>query len=353
VRLTGVPAGSSLKPFEGEKLPLCGRVEMRVSEGYDGMYNEVIEGRLDFLMLNRPQADWVVDWDALVAGKEGEAALREGLRGKGVELRIANAPQIGYFSINMNDAAIGTPAGAKGLAIRKALALCIDRAKFCREVLHGRGTPAEQIVPPGMFGHVAGSPMPNQHLDVAAARKQLESAGFTFEIRDGVERAIDPATGQALTLTFVARDKEENDSTRLFAQCASAAGITLKIVAEGFSAYLERHDRGDGQLFDAGWVWDDSSAENGLQLLYSKNAGFTVGYKNEEFDSIYEQLVELDQQSVASRDAKLKLVEKLLGTVDADLPILLVNHARSFMLCGKKLAGAATQFDRQLKYVAK
>ena len=70
------------------------------------------------------------------------------------------------------------------LRVRRALALAVDRPALVAKLLHGYGTPANQIVTPAVFGYHPG--LPALPYDPVEARRLLAEAGYP----DGVELTL-------------------------------------------------------------------------------------------------------------------------------------------------------------------
>ncbi|MBP9890459.1 MAG: hypothetical protein KBG84_01030 [Planctomycetes bacterium] len=355
VRLRDVPSGSSLKALEGARLPLSDRIRFEVQDNDKQSFERFLSGEFSRIGLSRDQRKQLFDEKSVAAGVKSDELLKAEYRAKGIKLLINDEPVFDYISFNMTDEVVGAKAGAKGKAIRKALALCVDRDALVRDHKGGMGAPATALIPPGVPGH-EDSFLLGQRLDTQSARELLRKAGFRVEKRLTKWRALNDA-GEQVSVNLLLRSA--NDDARAYAQfiaqCAEQVG--LKVVCEflSFREFLERQDEGKGQAFDCGWAMDYPDAQNVTQLLYGphKPPGINASaFGNADYDKCYEELALLSDQVEAQRKRKLELIRRMSEIVEEESPWVLLSWHATVQVCRSSLrAPPPCSFSyTQLKY---
>ena len=335
VRLSRVPEGSPLKRHEGKRLPLSDSLRFDVIEDNDQALARCLGGDFNRLGLSRENCKTVLDAEAVAKGLQGDDLLKAEYREKGLHLSVTDEPVVGYIAFNMNDETVGTKAGKKGKALRKALALCMDRLRLLREHQGGMGAPADRLIPPGILGH-GGEPLQSQRFDAEAAREGLRNAGFRVEKRLTKWRTLNE-DGQQVTLNLLLRSNNEDAQAyaKFISECAEQAGIKVVCELLSFGDFLKREDEGSGQAYDAGWVLDYPDAQNLLQLLYGpyKPPGINAAaFDNAEFNKCYEELARLSDQDETQFKRKQALIKRMSEIVDEETPWVLLNWRQTLQL---------------------
>ncbi|MFC7689410.1 ABC transporter substrate-binding protein [Paeniroseomonas aquatica] len=126
----------------------------------------------------------------------------------------------------------------RDLRVRRALSLGIDRAALAGRVMEGAAQPAGQWLPPGVYSHDPGTPVPP--FDPAAARRLLADAGFPEGFR--------------LTL-HSPNDRYPNDAriAQAVAQMWSRIGIRTEVAALPWASFSARAARQEFAMRLAGW----------------------------------------------------------------------------------------------------
>ena len=335
VALNNVPENHPLKRFEGDNLPLTDILRYRVIEDPAASFQAFLEGELVAIGLDREQFDEVISAEALAAGKYGDDLLKEKYRKKGIHLLTYNEPTLHYISFNMEDETFGAPAGDKGRALRKAIALSIDRNRYINDFLNGRGEAASQLVPSGMLGHDDGCKLVNQTFDPEKARKLLKEAGFTVTETNGEWSTTQD--GKQVRLTVVHRSTREatKDYAVFLTESAALVGIKLENELMTFAEFLKRQDEGTGQAYDAGWVMDYPDAQNMLQLLYSPNKAPGINsarFDDDEYDVLYREMAVMREDVGTHADAKRDLIMQMHHRIDTETPWVLMEYRKIFTL---------------------
>lgn len=165
--------------------------------------------------------------------------------------------------------------------VREAIDLAIDRKAMVDVVLEGLGTPANQLMSPGMFGH--NPKIPFSKPDAAKAKKLLAEAGYP--------------NGFSIDL-YCTNDRLPGDGAicQGLGQMFSQVGIKTKVNAISRTVYFPAQARLDYSIFMNGWgtLTGEGSYTLG-SLAHSRADELKLGsfnrieYKNAEVDKAIEE----------------------------------------------------------------
>lgn len=316
------PEDAPYQSLMGKRLPIADMIHFRIIRESQASFLSFLAGNLDASGLDKDQFDKAISPQQEVTPE---------LLDKGIKLQRYEEATIHYISFNMNDTTVGTPAGAKGEAVRRALALCVPRDDYILRYLNGRGSPAQQLVPPGMKGNQPENDMPSQRFDPEAGRKALVDAGFEVRPSGTAYETVDPATGKPITISVSFRSTQETTKqyATFLSNVASQVGITVQPEFLTFSEFLKRQDDGAGQAYDAGWVMDYPDAQNMLQLLYGPNKppGInSAAYDSEVYNKLYEEMAVLDDNVEHELARKKELIRQMHQQLEKDVPWVLMEY---------------------------
>jgi oligopeptide transport system substrate-binding protein len=325
------------RPLMGKRLPIADRIDYRIIKESQPAFLKFLKGEIDASGIDKDNFSSAVTPQATVTSK---------LEKLGITVNNWADPTLDFVVFNMTDPLVGMQdnsteravARERARAIRRAVALSIDREDYIRRYRNGRGQPALQLIPPGMPGNSPGFDMPSQRYDPPAARKILEEAGFILEgSGEGPWRALDPGTGKQVTVSILLRDNSEQgkDEARYYKTCGDKVGIQLIGEPLTFNEFLKRQDEGVGQAYDAGWVMDYPDAQNMMQLLYGpqRPPGLNAAsYEDPEYDRLYEEMAVLDDTKPEQFDRKMELIGRMHQILDRDVPWVLFNFRQTYAL---------------------
>lgn len=325
VRLVGVPAESRMKAFEDSKLPLSDEVRYMIIETSEEQLDRFKAGTILTLAPGTDQFELLFDAAEMRKGSRGLKLLREEWRKRGLLVTDVDEPYLSYIAFNMQDPMVGSKAGDRGRAIRKATALAIDRRAGIETLLGWCGQPADRLIPAGIPGHDAAGAMANQKHNVAEGRKLLRDAGFKLVEENGEWKAIDPDSGKQVSFTVLLRRKDELAAKYgdWLAEMAGGTGIKLEYEMVSFSQWLKRSDEGEGQAFDSGWIMDYPDSQNMMQLLfgpYTEQGLNASRFSNDGYDKQYREFRMLDDNVPAERQRKRELLASMHKIVDEETP---------------------------------
>ncbi len=286
------------KPADRERrLPLADRIEWLSMRQAQAAWLLFLQGRLDMSVITRDNTD-------LIAAGAGET-LSPALAERGIRMLRAPSLEIQYIGFNMRD-----PVFADNPALRRAITLGYNIPRLI-EYANYQMLPASGPLPPGVPEYDPAFVNRWGHYDEAEAARQLALAGYPG--------GIDPATGEALTLTL---DMNGNSSMHrqigeLFAADMAKLGIQAIPVLNNSPRFYQKLGAGQIQLFRLSWKGDYPDAENFLQLFYSGNLGGAnrVGYSDPAYDAMFEEYL-----SLPPGPARSLLVHRMLEKVTDDAP---------------------------------
>jgi ABC-type transport system substrate-binding protein len=197
-----------------------------------------------------------------------------------------------YDCFNMEDPVLGTPAGEKGRAIRRAMSLAVDQEWAIQHLYNNRAVRVDgpiieefQEYDPSFVNPWKRQPNETHEQAQARARKILADAGYP----DG------------RGLPVFEDDVLDNDTDRQFYQVKerdlARIGIKIRAYQTTWPEQLRRAREKKAQMWGIAWGADYPEAQNFLQLFYGPNESpgpNASNYKNPEFDRLYEEAALLD-----------------------------------------------------------
>jgi ABC-type transport system substrate-binding protein len=226
-----------------------------------------------------------------------------------------------YAVFNMEDPVVG---GNRKL--RQAISLAYDEGLANKLFRNGIDLSAEQVIPPGVFGHDPDYRNPFKGPDLTRARRLLEEAGYPG--------GIDPATGSPLELTLdlVADNSQARQMAEFEKNQIEQIGVRVKIEENTWPRLLDKMQHGQFQIYgSSGWHADYPDPENFFMVFYGGNippAGANHGrYQSPEFDRLFEQMRAMDDGP-----ERLGVIRELRDILSEDCPIILFSHPVVFSL---------------------
>ena len=206
---------------------------------------------------------------------------------------------------------------ARSVNLRRAFHEAVDKETMIQVAFAGIGTVANQIVPPGMPGHVEGlNPLPydveQAQADFAAA---LDELGIT-------------AADLHLQIGYNTDANHENKVEYLQQQWNDAFGVTVEAVGLEWGTYLDRLATDPFDIFRLGWGADFPHPHNFLYDLAGCGSGNNnTGYCNEEADALMAQAA-----VTANLEDQIPLYNQAQELILEDSPMLVLRFASRFTL---------------------
>ncbi len=267
-----------------------------------------LQGKLDISRLDKDNLD-------VVLSKKG--TISPALVKRNIELLRQPGFEIQYIGYNFDDPVLGS-----NIALRRAINLAFNLdSRIAHSNFQMEAAPGP--LPEGVAGFDAAMRNPYNRFDVEAAKEQMALAGYP----DG----IDPATGEALKLTFDLNGNSpmHRQLGELMAGDLQRIGINVEVRLNNSPRFFQKLRQSEMQLFRLSWSGDYPDAENFLQLFYSKNAGGSnrANFKDAEFDALFEQILPLPDSP-----ERTVLYKKMLGVLLEKQPWIFESYPIRFRL---------------------
>lgn len=236
------------------------------------------------------------------------------------QLVRVKTPSFQYMGMNLADPRLADP------AVRRAMAHAIDKTSMVNSLLHGYGTPLNQLFPEGHWTYDPS--IEGYAYDVERARAILDEAGWVLN-EDGVREK----DGQTLTFTLIyptgnlAREK----SAPLIQQNLAEIGIKVELEAMDLSTLisrlLPRNSDGTGRaptpedytLMLLGFSLSNGDPQEYMPYFHSKDvppAGYNyTNYADPEIDALFEQ-----QAAATDHEKRVEIFHQINRKLSADVP---------------------------------
>jgi oligopeptide transport system substrate-binding protein len=309
-------AGLLAEDAVGKAIPFVDRIEYCREKERIPAFNKFLQGYFDVSAIVKESFDKVVQGGAL---SPDMAAL-------GMRVEKSTVPSIYYIGFNMRDPVVGDAGGDRSRKLRQAMSLTVDADEYTRVLLNGRGTPAQSLLPPGIFGYEKGYRNPYRTVDIDGAKRLLREAGYA----DG----IDPETHKPLALTFDADATSASSMLhyQFFVNGWRKIGLDVRIDATSYNQFQQKMRTSAYQIFMWGWVADYPDPENFLFLLWSELARLKGGQNTANFaDARYDELFH-SMKARPDDGERLAMIREMVGIVERERPWIEVHHYQDYQL---------------------
>ncbi|MBN1238813.1 MAG: peptide ABC transporter substrate-binding protein [Gammaproteobacteria bacterium] len=219
------------------------------------------------------------------------------------ELTIA--PYLGSYYYGFN---LTKPPFKGNLALRRALALAIDREIITKQITNAGEIAAFGFVPP--VNNYEGQQMP----EAAWSQQERETEARRLYLDAGYS----PENPLRVELLYNTQDDHRRIAVAVASMWRRVLGVQTEIVNQEWKVYLDtRTQKEDTQVFRAGWIGDYNDAYTFAELPLSDSGLNDFGYDSEEYDALVAKAgMELDMQT---RAGYLQEAERVL--LD-DMPLI-------------------------------
>ena len=337
----------------GKRLPFIEKAIYKLEKESIPRWTKFLQGYYETSGIGTEVFDQVVQMDG-----EGELELSDTMRERNVRLMKEVRSSVFYFAFNMLDDEVGGYTEDKQ-KLRQALSIALNIEEWIQIFLNGRGQPAQDLLPPEIFGHQSGRAGMNQLVydwdeatskpkrkSIEVARQLLAEAGYPGG-RD--------ADGNPLVLYFDTYWTGAAAKARLdwLRKQFSRLDIDLQMRQTDYNRFRDKVQQGNFQILSWGWNADYPDPENFLFLLYGPNgkarhSGENVSnYDNPEFNRLFVQV-----ESMQNGAERLELLGRTMEIARRDAPWIWGYYPVSFGLYHDWYANAKpmTMGKNTLKY---
>ncbi len=316
----------------GRPMPFIEKAVYSLEKESIPYWNKFLQGYYDTSGISSDSFDQAVQFS-----DQGELALTEAMRAKGIALQTAVTASIYYMGFNMLDPVVGGDSERARL-LRRAISIAMDFEEYIAIFNNGRGVAAQGPVPPGIFGNETGAAGVNRYVydlvDGRPRRKSLDEARRLLA-EAGYPGGRDQATGKPLILYYDTTSAGPDGKARLnwIRKQFAKLGIQLVIRASDYNRFQEKMRKGTGQIFMWGWNADYPDPENFLFLLYGPNGKVEHGgenaanYANPEFDRLFVAMKNMDDGP-----ERLRIIRRMVEILRRDAPWVWGFFPKSFAL---------------------
>jgi ABC-type transport system substrate-binding protein len=297
--------------LKGRRLPLIDRVEISIIEEAQPRWLAFLNGEIDMLTL--PPTFGPL---AMPGGRLAPFLARRGVQAERV---LSATTALTFF--NCADPLVGGLTPDK-VALRRAVALAFDSAEDVRVVLRDQAVPANQLIPPGCYGH---DPALRSELTTpspARARALLDMHGYTDRNADGWRET---PQGQPLVLRLAfTPTSAARASSELWLKRLRAVGLRVVFEFAPFGELIKRSLAGQLMMWGFSWSAPDPDGDFYLGLAYGPNADQSndARFALPAYDRVYEQ-----QRALPDGPERLALMHQANKLMLAYMPYMAHNHA--------------------------
>lgn len=283
----------------GKPLPFIDKIVFSLEKETIPYWNKFLQGYYDTSGISSDSFD-----QAISIGAGGEVSLTDGMLRQGIELNTAVSTSIYYTGFNMLDPVVGGTSEA-ARKLRLAISIAMNTEEYISIFLNGRGIAAQGVIPPGIFGYVAGeggiNPYVYNNTASGPERKSIEDARSLLA-EAGYPDGRNAKTGKPLVLNFDTAQTGPDAKAQLDWLMKQFDRLNIQLVIRGtdYNRFQEKMLKGTAQIFQWGWNADYPDPENFLFLLYGPNGKVdnngenAANYSNAQFDRLFEQMKNME-----------------------------------------------------------
>ena len=296
--------------LRGKRLPLLDRVEVSIIEESQPRWLAFVGGELDAVALPTAFADL-----ALPGGQLAPYLARRGVRSQ-----RTLGPSIAHTFFNFDDPVVGGYT-AERVALRRAVALCVDNAAEIRRVYQGQAIPAQSMIAPDCYGYDPALKSEMSAADLARANALLDLYGYARRGRAGHRQRPD---GQPLVLRLASQQNlRSRQINELWKARMDAIGLDMRFEYAPFGELIKRSLAGQLMMWGFTWSIGAPDADFLLGLAYGPNRDQSndARFALPAFDRLYER-----QHVMPNSPERLALIREANKLMLAYVPYIAHNH---------------------------
>jgi len=325
-------ADAGLLDDAGKALPFIERVIYSLEKEDIPYWNKFLQGYYDTSGITSDSFD-----QAISVGSAGEVSLTEAMLEQGIELKTAASTSIYYTGFNMLDPVIGGY-NEQARKLRQAISIAIDTEEYISIFLNGRGIPAQNPIPPGIFGFREGEAGINPYIyDLTVNGPRRKSLDYARQLlaEAGYPEGRDINTGKPLVLNFDTTATGPDDKARLNWLHKQFTKLSIQLVIRGtdYNRFQEKMLKGTAQIFQWGWNADYPDPENFLFLLHGEQAKVeyngenAANYRNAEYDRLFSRM-----KNMPNGPQRQQVINRMMAILQHDAPWTWGFHPKQFSL---------------------
>ena len=323
---SGVPIKYELAPFGQFSLKKAHieKLELYFFSNEDALLNAFRSGNIDAINSISPR-------------------LASEIKNRDKQVKTFTLPRVFGVFFNQNQNEIFTNS-----AIRKALAMSIDKNRIVNDVLYGYGTAIESPLPPGNLGYfnpinkeVRIKEGDNPHEKIEEAKKILEDAGWKINAETGIREKKIGKKITILEFSLTTSDTEELEN---------AASIVVETWKElGANVTLKTFNAGDlnqniirPRKYDALFFGEIIGRESDPLPFWHSSQRNDPGLNIALYTNIaVDNLLEKGRQTLDSRE-RAEIYKKFQEEITKDMPAIFVYSPDSLYVLPKKVHNVKT-----------
>jgi peptide/nickel transport system substrate-binding protein len=221
--------------------------------------------------------------------------------------------------------------------VRQAVARAVDRRALVGRLLGGHGEPAQNPLPPSLFGY--GTRTKELILDRPYARRLLAEAGFPAGFETTLMAVNSPRPYMPAPLRLAAQIRED----------LLQVGIRARVrEVPTWSEYVERGSRGEYDLAVLGWQADTTDPNDFLSALLASEAIGTTNrsrYRSPALDALLQR-----GRMGGDPEARLSVYHEAQELFQRDMPWVPLYHVSVFTAYRRVVRGLSVGPTGILRY---
>lgn len=215
--------------------------------------------------------------------------------------RLVIAPYLGSYYYGLN---LTKPPFKDAPALRRALALAIDRDIITKQITAAGEIPAYGWIPPMIANYGGGVAMPEaewtQQQREAEAQRLYAQAGYSAENPLRVE------------LLYNTHDDHRRIAVAIASMWRGVLGVETTLVNQEWKVYLDTRNQKNTQIFRAGWIGDYNDPYTFAEIAHSTSELNDYGYASPEYDRLLGLAAaetDLERRAELLKQAERRLLE--------------------------------------------
>jgi len=205
-------------------------------------------------------------------------------------------------------------------AVRRALALAVDRERITRHITMAGETPALHFTPPGTGGYTAAQPLTGTPDD---ARQLLAEAGYPGG--RGFPK---------LSVLYTTSDAHARIAEAIQQMWRQELNIDIDLINMEWKVYIEQTRNGRYDIARAGWIGDYPDPNTFLDLWVTGGGNNRTGWSSPAYDALIREAAH-----TADNTRRHALFQEAEAILMAELPILPIYFYRSKSLVQPSVRG--------------